>query len=289
MTAPFSQHQDMASETKRQFWRISPGEAGYLWREQKLNECIAVGWSYVGDIAGLTRTAVRASHRRIRWSQRDADLLYTFANEFQKGDKVVVSASGMGIFALGTVMGDYCYNDQLEYKHTRPVRWDTTFWHPVDIDSLNLRGPLYNKFHGRSSGTFRKLSVAEWEHVSKQINEVPTPFRNLSMWGGLIQSPEYENEVIILFSQMLQHLKMRIAGFGTRFPDAIIQRKERGKWRRLNVEFEVYSSGFQSHMPVPDDKDCRTIICWENDDWRDNRKKRGFKIIALKDEMEKLL
>ena len=116
------------------------------------------------------------------------------------------------------------------------------------------------------------------------------PFRNLAAWGGLIQSPEYQNEVIILFSQMLQHLRMRIAGFGTRFPDAIVERKDkRGKWRRLEVEFELHSSGFQSHMPVPRDKQCRTIVCWEDDDWRDNRKKKGLKIIALKDELQKIL
>jgi hypothetical protein len=231
---------------------------------------------------------VRDRHRRIGWSQSDVDLLYRFANEIGRGDKVVVSASGKGVFALGTVIGDYQYNDRLQYKHTRPVRWDTTFWHPVDIAKLRLRGHLYNKFHGRSSGTFLKLSEVEWERVSEQLNKVSTPFRNLTTWGGLIQSPEYENEVIILFSQMLQHLGMRIAGFGTRFPDAIVERKDKhGKWQKLNIEFELYSSGFQAHMSACDKKDCHTIICWE-DDWRHPRK-RAFKIIELKTELEKML
>ena len=44
-----------------------------------------------------------------------------------KGDKVIVSASGQGVFALGTVVGDYQHNDKLEYRHSRKVRWDTTW------------------------------------------------------------------------------------------------------------------------------------------------------------------
>ena len=33
----------------------------------------------------------------------------------------------------------------------------------------------------------------------------------------------------------------------------------------------------------------RNIVCWEDDDWQDNRLKRGLEIISLKDELEKLL
>jgi hypothetical protein len=108
------------------------------------------------------------------------------------------------------------------------------------------------------------------------------------MWGGLIQSPEYENEVIILFSQMLQRLGMRIAGFGTRFPDAIVERKHRGKWQQLNVEFDLYSSGFLAHLPS--EKPCDAIVCWQDNDWRKhNSEKRRFNIIELKHELEKML
>ncbi len=271
-----------------QYWRISPGENGYLWREQKLHECVAVGWRKIGNISGMSREKLRIGHEKIGWSTRDADLLYKFAREFRKGDRVIVSASGRGIFALGTIIGDYVYNDQLEYKHTRPVRWETTFWHPVEIEPLELDGSLYNKFHGRSSRTFRQLEKPEWDQLCDKLNHVPTPFRNLQMWGGLIQAPEYENEVIILFSHMLQHLHMRVAGFGTRFPDAIVERKERGKWRRVNIEFELYSSGFECHMPECEEKDCHTIVCWV-DDWTNSRAKRRFEIIELKSELEKIL
>jgi len=255
-----------------------------------LHECIAVGWSETGSIKGKSRRWLRKRLKQMRWpGARAYNQLEDFIWNVSKGDKVVASTSAKGIYALGTIIGDYEYNRALEYKHTRKVGWETTFWHPVDIDDLLGHDSIYYKFHGPTSQTIQDLEEEEWNRLCRKLREVRTPFRNLPMWGGLIQSPEYENEVIILFSQMLQHLGMRIAGFGTRFPDAIIQRKQRAKWQRLNVEFELYSSGFQSHMPVPRDKDCCTIVCWEDDDWRDNRKKRGLKIIALKDELEKIL
>jgi hypothetical protein len=276
---------------KTQYWRISPGEKGYLWREQKLNECIAIGWSKIGNVAGVGQEGIRRRCAIWKWSKRDADRLFEFANEFQIGDKVVVSTSGRGIFALGTVVGDYEYNKNLEYKHSRKVRWDTTFWHPVEIERLGLPpgADLYNKFHGTSSGVFRSLSEEEWDEVYERLNGIQTPFRNLQMWGGLIQSPEYENEVIILFSQMLQHLHMRIAGFGTRFPDAIIERKERRKWKRLNVEFELWSSGFQAHLSQCEKRHCDAIVCWEDDDWREPKRKQDFEIIELKKVMAQIL
>jgi len=185
-------------------------------------------------------------------------------------------------------MGDYQFNEDLEYRQTRKVRWETTFWNPVKIASLKLPEQLYNNFHGRSSGTIRELTAKEWDCFCNRLNQVNTPFRNLGMWGGLVQSPEYENEVIILFSQMLQQLNMRIVSFGTLFPDATVERKRYGKWKRMNVEFELCSSGFEHHLGQYRKEDCYTIICWE-DDWKNRHKKRQFEIIELKGELEKML
>jgi hypothetical protein len=111
------------------------------------------------------------------------------------------------------------------------------------------------------------------------------------MWGGLIQSPEYENEVIILFSQMLQHLHMRIVSFGTLFPDAIVESKENGKWRKVYIEFELYSSGFKSHLKKWKQgagKKCDAVVCWEHD-WKNPPKKSRLNIIELKKHLEEIL
>lgn len=270
------------------YWKITPGENGFLWREQKLNECIAIGWSDIGNVKGISKEALRSKKHRGKPLKRFAvNQLNDFVNEVQIGDKVIASASGKGIYAVGTIIGDYKFNRELEYKHSRKVQWETTFWHPVGIESLKLSKSLYNKFHGLSSQTIRELDDYEWNKFSDRLNKVSTPFRNLGMWGGMIQSPEYENEVMILFSHMLQHFNMRIIQFGTRFPDAIVERKKGKKWEKLYVEFELHSRGFQCHLPDCDKRHCDLIVCWK-DDWN-HPKKRHFEIIELKKQLEKIL
>jgi hypothetical protein len=277
------------------YWKISPGREGFLWREQKLNECIALGWVDVGDLSGKTKTDMESmKHKGETFTSYAANQLNAFVNEVQIGHKVIASASGKGIYAVGTVIGDYEFNEELEYKHSRKVRWETTFWNPVDIRRLNLQKShksLYNKLHGQSSQAIRNLDKDEWEFFSHRLDKISTPFRNLGMWGGLIQAPEYENEVIILFSHMLQHLHMRIIRSGVLFPDAIVEQKKGDKWQKINVEFELRSSGFRSHLPDKEGK-CDLIVCWEDDDWgRDNHQKRRYKdkIIELKKDLEKIL
>jgi hypothetical protein len=275
-----------------QYWKITPGEGGFLWREQKLNGCIAIGWSDIKNIKGITEEKLR--HKKCDGkilTPSAVKQINAFVNEVKIGDKVIASTSGKGIYAVGTIIGDYEFNDELEYKHSRKVQWETTFWHPVHISLLKLRPPLCNKFHGRSSQTIKNLTEDEWKKFSDQLNKVSTPFRNLGMWGGLIQAPEYESEVIILFSHMLQHFHMRIIKSGTLFPDAIVEQKKGKKWKKKIVEFELRSSGFQSHL-----NDCKkevdyVIVCWEDDKWRDGRQKRLYKdkIIELKKELENVL
>src|SRR6266567_443851 len=107
------------------YWRISPGQAGYLWREQKLNECVAVGWSETGSIKCKGERWLRDRLKFLKWPGRGAyRQLADFVWNIQKGDKVVVSASGRGVYALGTVIGDYEFNRQLEYRHSRKVTWE---------------------------------------------------------------------------------------------------------------------------------------------------------------------
>jgi hypothetical protein len=275
-----------------QYWRISPGQGGFLWREQKLNNCIAIGWSEIGDAKGFDKENLRRAFLKRNYSNREAiyaaGQLDEFINKVLVGDKVVASTSGNGIYAVGTIIGEYKFHSKLEYKHSREVQWETTFWHPVEICKLGkLTNSLFNKFHGQSSQTIRKLEGDEWDKFSRQLNKVSTPFRNLGMWGGMVQAPEYENEVMILFSHMLQHFNMRIIQFGTRFPDAIVERKKGNKWEKLYVEFELRSKGFQCHLPDCNKRHCDLIVCWE-DDWKHPRK-RDFEIIELKEHLKEIL
>ena len=106
-----SHHPLMAAKPTNRFWRISPGEHGYLWREQKLHGCIAVGWSEPGAQKAKANPALRRTLNRMHWpGARDSDQLANFIWDVRKGDKVVASTSGRGIYALGTITGEYRYN-----------------------------------------------------------------------------------------------------------------------------------------------------------------------------------
>lgn len=271
------------------YWKITPGQGGYLWREQKLNECIAIGWSEIGDAKGKDKKALQRMRLEGKpLTDSAARQVNAFVNEVQIGDKVIASTSKKGIFAVGTIIGDYEFNEKLEYQHSRKVRWETTFWHPVSIELLGLKSEkLYNKFHGLSSFTIRELQEDEWNEFCERLNSVSTPFRNLGIWAGLLQSPEYENEVMILFSHMLQHFKMRIIQFGVRFPDAIVEQKKHGKWEKQYIEFELRSNSFQTHLPQCKKDEHYVIVCWE-DNWVHPQKSR-FEIIELKKVLEEIL
>ena len=81
---------------------------------------------------------------------------------------------------------------------------------------------------------------------------------------------------------------MRIEEVGTRYPDAIVGVKRRGRWVTRSAEFEHLSSGFKSHLRRynADPESCDMVICWK-DDWA--QKPRGLEIVALETEMRKIL
>ncbi|SPE60444.1 hypothetical protein SBV1_410133 [Verrucomicrobia bacterium] len=52
----------LMSETR--YWRISPGQGDYLWRQQKLKDCIALGGSETGSVKGKSRALVEQQIKR---------------------------------------------------------------------------------------------------------------------------------------------------------------------------------------------------------------------------------
>ncbi len=151
------------------FWRISPGEDGFLWNEQKANGCIAIGWDEIGDAKNMDKKALRAACSKAGFSSIDANQLNNFINLISIGDKVVASASAKGIFAIGTITGDYEFDRKLEYKHSRKVKWEKIFSPLPSIVSLNLPVSTKFKFYGRSSRTIRELDESEWIHLTDEL------------------------------------------------------------------------------------------------------------------------
>jgi hypothetical protein len=112
---------------------------------------------------------------------------------------------------------------------------------------------------------------------------LPTPVREVKPLHtlGILFEPEYEQEVVYLFSIFHRELDFPyIIKIRNEFPDALVMDKKR---RAKRIEFEVKASDFIHHKH--DKKGCDFIICWEND-LEGNEDLPS--IIALKDFVEEL-
>jgi hypothetical protein len=83
---------------------------------------------------------------------------------------------------------------------------------------------------------------------------------------GLLYEPEYEEEVVMLFSLLIPYLEdsFVIDRYQDSFPDCFAVRNG----QRIGIEFEVLSSNFYEHRHHEDLDNlekCDLIVCWRND------------------------
>jgi hypothetical protein len=98
---------------------------------------------------------------------------------------------------------------------------------------------------------------------------------------SIVYEPINEQGVILLFAALAYELDFRIEGIRSRFPDALLRRKNvKDRWVSCKAEFEYKSSDFKTHGH--DIKQCDLIICWEHD-WKDC----PIEVLNLKDTAER--
>lgn len=84
---------------------------------------------------------------------------------------------------------------------------------------------------------------------------------------SIVYEPINEQGVILLFAALAYELDFRIEGIRSKFPDALLRRKNiKDRWISCKAEFEYRSSDFKTHGHDP--WQCDLIICWEHD-WED--------------------
>jgi hypothetical protein len=272
------------------YWKIAPGENGFLWVEQRENNCIAIGWSEVHDLSKYRNDTEINKEFHDHFPKNSSKQLITFFREVQQKDKIIACA-GSFLYGIGVIsgLGKYKYNENLYYSHTKPVCWEITFWDPLDIYSLKLPKTIENKLAGKPPRTIREILPDEWITIEDRINNIKTPFKNLTNWEGLPRSPTSEQEVIILFSRLTQYLRMHIEHVSTQFPDAYLRVKKGKEWVLKSAEFELYSSSFETHghlEQMKKGKKCDMIICWDHD-WDQIPDK--IEVISLKEIMLEIL
>ena len=113
-------------------WILNPGaetDCAELMLEKGL---VGIGWPELPDLAAIgERDAVAAQYRRcfpqVRGARlvRDVGQIHAFAHHARPGDLVLVPLRGATPIAVGEIVGDYAYRDDLAapLAHTRAVRW----------------------------------------------------------------------------------------------------------------------------------------------------------------------
>lgn len=142
---------------------------------------------------------------------------------------------------------------QLKNKHLEFNKWDNSFFARF----------LYETFPPQKLSTEPRLK---------------RPLHSL----GILFEPEYEQEVLYLFSVFHRELGFPyvIKIQSHEFPDAIVMNKNKETKR---IEFEVRASDFIAHGH--DKMGCDYIICWEND-LEENQQKDLPEILSIKNSID---
>jgi MoxR-like ATPase len=164
------------------YWKISPGEQARLWDEAKENDCIFIGWCYGTDwrktkFGDLTKNPDKELIKRFLMDYYKKELkkreitsnqITTWANiikdflEIKPRDKVVVYDKKFHINAICEVTGDYKPNKEIEYSHTKPVKWIKIFDPPLDIKPIK-DNKLKNKIS--LNKTVVELTEKDWDII----------------------------------------------------------------------------------------------------------------------------
>ena len=117
------------------YWRIgtSAFKAGDHWEKMRDGNYVAVGWSEIGDLTGITndkkgkediRQALLSHGSSTNPSAlgRSAQQIFNFRWTIAMND-LVLASNGATVLGLGRVTGGYIYEPSRDFPHLRPVEW----------------------------------------------------------------------------------------------------------------------------------------------------------------------
>jgi hypothetical protein len=96
---------------------------------------------------------------------------------------------------------------------------------------------------------------ARWDKITGPVFGPPIDFR------GLRHAPTSEQGVVYLFGMVSYELGFIVEAIHSAFPDCEAKRRISDDcWQRIQIEFEYWSSNFQTHGHDP--KGADLIVCW---------------------------
>lgn len=152
------------------YWKISPGENAWNWKDCLDGNFIALGWDELGDVSGLKkyefdklRDKFVAAHDD--WTKTGTDQVWKFSR-IKEGDRIVANHGTKKVLGMGTVTGPYYFVPGIRHGHRLPVVWD-------DLTPRKV-----------SEGGWRKTLIELDYEKFKKLIESPTsglaePFRSI--------------------------------------------------------------------------------------------------------------
>lgn len=117
----------------RRYWRIGTSDEDSSYWDKMLNgNFVSIGWSRIGDLYAkeVTEKAeiinlldkFKYDFKNNSSKSRKAGEIFNFYDTIKTGD-IVLAQDGDTVLGVGEVIGDYEFNADLDFTHTRPVKW----------------------------------------------------------------------------------------------------------------------------------------------------------------------
>ena len=144
------------------FWKIAPGENGFLWDQCREQGCILIGWPKIGDVRSYPdKEALAVANAEFNHKKTATTIQWRFAYNMKPGDIVVANKGNSQAIGVGVITSDYLPpsspgnpSTNRDYPNARRVDWRIT--NPVTLPRA---------FFGQIPRTLQWIFSSRWQAI----------------------------------------------------------------------------------------------------------------------------
>lgn len=185
-----------------QYWLISAGQGGYLWKEFYKNGEIGIGFDGTGDLNQYnSKEEIKLKFQEIyndKGSHKNnVHACWQFVHDMQIGDIIFVKKGWNGIVGKGIVESDYEYDTSKPYHKIRKVRWTHKgYWECEDRFPTKTLTNI--TFYQEFVNNIEKLFISEDGEDESQERQYPEYNENKFLEEVYIDENDYNTLVNLL-------------------------------------------------------------------------------------------
>jgi hypothetical protein len=190
------------------YWKVAPGDKGSRWDEALDGGFIAIGWSQLGDLSGMSLDEFErrreATLRKFPDWGSGVNQVWRFAN-IRVGDRIVANRGTTEVLGIGSVVGPYYYEKGAHYAHRLRVRWDDTRRREVEESGwrrtlIELKEEKFNAIAQAEGGANYSASPTRSGTQSREVREENANLFTIddAMEGMFLERQEFESIVELL-------------------------------------------------------------------------------------------